>query len=414
MKTHSLLFFFFIILKINAQYQSITKRNFNKFYQQEIITCFEPENNILQTIEPIAKKVYIFREYQKNYFSKGIQSDNNQSFIVKKAYIDILRKNEKIPFLEKLNYENFGIEKERRAFETSLLLRENYWINTHKNKKTELRYQNQVLLPKKYERIEVNRAFIIGYNKGKYDIYNTSLRLLAKDVLTYTQQEAYIEYVKNHQVYRIGMEGFSKNNYTHKKLFLCCDIETDTSSEYFLEKDSLNTPTILEKITFYNETSELKYDIIYHFDDNEKFDDIFWLDDTCVHHLERHEHFEVMVINDLLLVIKDNKKAIAYPLLNHQERKIILKYITNFEYDSVHYTDINTPLILSKKHQKFVAHFPNWDGFRSNEYEKPFQLLISEPFKEIQEQHYLFIRYVKENDKKGWYNIKKNTSHDDF
>lgn len=411
MKTFSFLFFVIISLTINAQERIISQKDFKKFRQQEVITHFNKQDSVLQTIEPISDKVYISREYRVRHFSP-ILNWQKRSFAVIRAHIEVFSKSEKIPFLEKLDHKKWGIEKEKRTIETSLALRETYSVETDPNKQAQLVYQGNPLLTQ-YDSIWANRAFVIAYKKGKYDIYNLSLVLLVKDVMTCVQEEAYVWYIKNHRIYRTGMEGISEKNYVYRKGFLCCDIETDFSSEYFLEKDSLNNPIILEKVIDYLETPEREYDVIYHFNEKDKFDSIVWLDGSYKSVLERHQHYSVMVISDLLLVTKDNKKAIAYPLLDYEKKEINLVYITDFEYDSVIYTDAKTPLILHKEQQKFIAHFPNWNDFRFDKNRKAFQVLISEPFKEIEMQGYFFVRYVRENGKKGWYNIKQNKTYDD-
>lgn len=411
MKTFSFLFFVVISLTINAQDRVMTPKKIKKFRQQEVITHFNKQDSVLQTIEPISDKVYISREYKVRYFSP-ILNWQKRSFAVIRAHIEVFSKSEKIPFLEKLDHKKWGIEKEKRTIETSLALRETYSVETDPNKQAQLVYQGNPLLTQ-YDSIWANRAFVIAYKKGKYDIYNLSLVSLAKGVTTYAQEGAYIGYIKKHQIYRTGMEGISNKNYTIRGAGLCCDIETPFSSEYFLEKDSLNNPIILEKVIDYLETPEREYDVIYHFNEKDKFDSIVWLDGSYKSVLERHQHYSVMVISDLLLVTKDNKKAIAYPLLDYEKKEINLVYITDFEYDSVIYTDAKTPLVLHKEQQKFIAHFPNWNDFRFDKNRKAFQVLISEPFKEIEMQGYFFVRYVRENGKKGWYNIKQNKTYDD-
>lgn len=195
MKTFSFLFFVVISLTINAQERIISQKDFKKFRQQEVITHFNKQDSVLQTIEPISDKVYISREYKVRYFSP-ILNWQKRSFAVIRAHIEVFSKSEKIPFLEKLDHKKWGIEKEKRTIETSLALRETYSVETDPNKQAQLVYQGNPLLTQ-YDSIWANCAFVIAYKKGKYDIYNLSLVSLAKGVTTYAQEGAYIGYIKN-------------------------------------------------------------------------------------------------------------------------------------------------------------------------------------------------------------------------
>lgn len=334
-----------------------------------------------------------------------LQGDkNNRSYIVpvdnkfKVGFNSGTGAENQTEILEELNKENLNIDIEKSTYQS---LNEFFKIEELTNHKFQLTdywggSTNIKPLDETYDEIVQNKYFIVTKEKNSYDIYNTFLQPIIKDVNSYFFDGYYVQILKNGQITTLGAQGNIRNIYNQN--FVGCG--TMPVYDYQIIKDKNRIYNLISRSGYHNEPATSK-GIAFQVKSPIKIDEIKWLDgsDRIGYSSLQYNENDVNLSRELLIIQNNKKFGIALP--EYDKNTAHIKLLTEIIFDRVSFTSYDEPLLLHKDQQIFILGLS---------LENP---AILGPYQEIGERKKYFIRYTKENGKKGWCNLLRSENIDD-